>query len=258
MALLEIRNLSKYFGGLAAVRDLDLQVFDSEILGLIGPNGAGKTTLFNVVSGFYLPTSGKVMLKGEGITGLRADQIAQRGIGRTFQASTLFMQLTVFDNVLSGFHKHYGQPGWKAFLHSPAARKEEMFAKQRAMEILEFMELASLKNELAGNLPHGYQRTLGVCVALATEAELLLLDEPMTGMNPSETLDMIRKIEQIQEKGTTIVIVEHDMRAVMNLCNRIVVLNYGRKIAEGSPEEIRENEEVIEAYLGRRGILDVP
>lgn len=251
MALLQTRNLTKYFGGLSAVHSLDLDVFNSEILGVIGPNGAGKTTLFNMISGFFAPTSGNIVFEGEDITGLRADQITQKGIGRTFQASTLFMQATVFDNVFTGFHMHYKQVGWKAFLHTPATRDEELAMKQRTTEILELMGLVALKDELAQNLAHGHQRTLGVCMALATNPKLLLLDEPVTGMNPAEITTMIDKIRQIRDKGATIIVVEHDMRAVMRMCDRIVVLNYGEKITEGLPQEIRENKEVIEAYLGR-------
>jgi len=252
MALLEIRSLSKYFGGLAALYQLDLDVFESEILGLIGPNGAGKTTVFNVVTGSLLPTNGQVIFRGENITGLRPDQTVQRGIARTFQASTLFMQLPVFDNVFIGFHRNYMVGAWQAWLHTSVVRKEEEAAKQRAMEILEFTGLAPLKDELAGNLPHGYQRVLGICIALATNPKLLLLDEPATGMNPGETLIMIDLFRQLRNRGITVVVVEHNMKVVMSLCDRITVLNYGKKIAEGLPEEIRGNKEVIEAYLGRK------
>lgn len=251
MALLEIRNLKKYFSGLAAVNDVGFSVNDGEIVGLIGPNGAGKTTLFNLISGFHPPDQGEVIFAGEDITALRADQVARKGVGRTFQASTLFMQSTVFSNVFSAFHRQYRQPGWKAFLHTPKVNREEQAIKKGAMDILEFMGLATLGGELATNLPHGHQRALGICIALATEPRLLLLDEPLTGMNPSETMEIVRKIRQIQEKGITILLVEHNMRAVMDLCDRITVLNYGRKIAEGTPEEIKKNREVTEAYLGR-------
>lgn len=251
MPMLEIRDVSKHFGGLAALHHADFDVFESEILGVIGPNGAGKTTLFNVVAGLFPPTSGMITFDGEDITGLRADKIARKGIARTFQASVLFMDSTVFNNVFTAFHMHYRRQGWRAFLHTPSATQEESFMKQKVMELLEFMELDSLKDEQAMNLPHGHQRTLGVCIALATRPRLLLLDEPATGMNPVETSTMIDLILKIRDAGTTIVIVEHDMKAIMRLCNRIVVLNHGSKIAEGSPDEIKDNRDVIEAYLGK-------
>jgi len=251
MALLEIRGLSRYFGGLAAVNDLDLDVLDSEILGLIGPNGAGKTTLFNLINGFFPPTSGEVIFQGEEISKFKPHEIAKLGIGRSFQQSVLFMGSTVFENVFTGFHMNYKTGLLKQFLHTPAVREEEENIKQKVMEILEFMGLASQKDELAQNLSHGHQRILGLCIALASNPELLLLDEPVTGMNPGETVTMIGLIRQLRDRGITLVVVEHDMKAVMSLCDRIVVLNYGRKIAEGLPGEIRENRSVIEAYLGQ-------
>jgi len=251
--ILEVKRLSKYFGGLAAISELDLGVVDSEILGLIGPNGAGKTTLFNVISGFFPPTTGKVTFDGRDTTGLKAHEIAHLGISRTFQASTLFMKISVLENVFTGYHISYKTGIWSRVLRTPSALKEEEAFRQRAMEILKFMGLTSLKDELAANLPHGYQRTLGVCMALATNPRLLLLDEPMTGMNPGETQTMIELIRQIRDRGITIIVVEHDMKAIMDLCDRIAVLNYGQKIAEGLPEEIRKNKEVVEAYLGKEG-----
>jgi branched-chain amino acid transport system ATP-binding protein len=248
--ILEVKKLSKQFGGLDAISQLDLSVVDSEILGLIGPNGAGKSTLINVISGFFPSTRGKVMFDGRDITGLKAHEIARLGISRTFQAPTLFMGISVLDNVFTGYHMAYKTSIWKRLLRSPSALKEEGLLRQRAMEMLEFMGLASLKDELAANLPHGHQRILSVCIALAANPRLLLLDEPVTGMNASEIQTMMDLIRRIRDRGITIIVIEHNMQVVMNLCDRIVVLNYGRKIAEGLPSEIRGNKEVIEAYLG--------
>ena len=251
MALLEIRHLSKIFGGLTALNQLDLDVREGEILGIIGPNGAGKTTLFNLITGFFPPTLGTVRFKGEDITGLKADQVARKGIGRTFQASVLFMFATVFENTFSAFHMHYKQPGWKAFLRTPSARKEDEAMEERVNGILEFMGLAHLKDELAINLPHGYQRLLGVALALSINPSLLLLDEPATGMNPVEKGTMVGLIKKMRDNGSTIVIIEHDMKAMISLCDRFAVLNFGQKIAEGDPREVIDRKEVAEAYLGR-------
>jgi len=248
--ILEVRNLSKYFGGLAAISDLDIDIFDAEILGVIGPNGAGKTTLFNVISGFHLPSRGKVIFNGQDITGLKAHQVAHVGISRTFQASNLFMSLSVLDNVFTCHHLSYRTSLWKRFLHTPSAIGEEKRLRRGALEILEFMGLDPLKNEVAAKLTHGQQKALGLCMALATHPKLLLLDEPVTGMNPVEIQTMLNLISRIRSRGMTIAIVEHNMRAVMNLCERIIVLNHGKKIAEGLHKEISANKEVIEAYLG--------
>jgi branched-chain amino acid transport system ATP-binding protein len=187
MVLLKIKNITRVFGALIALRDVSFEVNRSEILGLIGPNGAGKSTLFNVISGFHHPDKGKIVFKDTEITGLRVDRIAAMGIGRIFQEPTLFMQETVFENVFSGFHRHYREPAWKAFLHTPAANREEAASREKAAEILEFMDLGAMRDELAANLPHGHQRSLAIAIALACGPELLLLDEPVTGMNPSET-----------------------------------------------------------------------
>lgn len=250
MTVLEIRGLAKNFGGLAAVNDLDLDVQSGEMLGLIGPNGAGKTTVFNLITGFFPPSRGRITFKGEDITGYKPHLIAQKGIVRTFQLTTLFETRTVLENMLIAFHLESRFGFWTAIFNSSATREREEEILGKAMEILDFMRLSHLKDEVASNLPHGHQRSLGIALAMAVSPELMLLDEPVTGMNPDETIAMMDLISKIRERGVTILLVEHDMRAVMGLCERITVLNFGKKIAEGTPDEIRENRDVIEAYLG--------
>ncbi len=252
-AILQVKGLSKHFGGLVALENIHMDIFHSEILGVIGPNGSGKTTLFNAISGVFPPTAGQVILDGNNITGLKAHDIAQRGISRSFQSTTLFMDLSVLENVFTGCHMSYKTPFWKRWFRAPSALREEEHLRGKATEILSFLGLEPQKHELAKNLPHGYQMVLSVCIALAADPKLLLLDEPVTGMNQEEIETMSGMIRQIRDTGVTIVLVDHNVRTVMNLCDRIVVLNHGKKIAEGLPEEIRENNMVIEAYLGREG-----
>jgi len=251
VALLELNKVIKNFGKLQAVSNLDFGVTKGEIHSLIGPNGAGKTTVFNLITGIFPLTSGQIVFNGEDITHLESHQIAQRGIARSFQQTFLFMHSTVLENVLIGFHMHCRAGALKEFLHTASAKKTDQECKRQALEIIEFMGLGELKNELAGNLPHGHQRALGVSIALACNPTLLLLDEPVTGMNPTETTEMVERIRKIRDRGISIVLVEHTMKVVMDVSDRITVLNYGRKIAEGLYHEIRQNKGVIEAYLGK-------
>ena len=254
--LLETKKLTKYFGGLTAINGLNLRVNQGEILGLIGPNGAGKTTVFNTISGTFPPTTGQIIFQRKEISHLKPHVITKMGIVRTFQLSTTFMDSSVLENVLLGCHIHTKIGFWGALFRTRATNREEKKALEKTSEIFEFMNLSPWRYELAKNLPHGHQRVLGIAIALATEPKLLLLDEPATGMNPEETVRMMDLISKIRDRGVTILIVEHQMRLVMGLCHRIVVLNYGKKIAEGSPEQIRQNKDVIEAYLGVEGHLD--
>jgi len=247
MALLEAHSLSKHFGGLAAVNSLDLTVEGGEIVGLIGPNGAGKTTCFNLLSGFLRPTSGSVVFAGEDITGRRPHRIVARGLVRTFQLATLFQELTVLENVLLGLHLH-ARMGLRQLLFSRRIFPPEEISLSG--EVLEFTGLAAHAEQLARNLPHGYQRALGIAMALAARPRLLLLDEPVTGMNLSESGQVMSLIKKIRDGGTTILLVEHNMKAVMGTCDRIVVLNFGRKLAEGTPAAVSTNADVIAAYLG--------
>lgn len=251
MALLEVRGLTKNFGGLAAVNALDFDVNEGEILGVIGPNGAGKSTVFNLICGSIPPTSGTLTFQGKQITGLPPHAIAKRGIARLFQGNALFPNYTVITNVLAGFHLHTDL-GWFGFLFgSPSARRREEILYSKAMEILQFVGLADEADRIASSQPHGNQRHLCLAIALAAEPKLLLLDEPVTGMNDEEVSGMLAMIRTLREKrGITCIIVEHNMKAVMGLCDRIVTICYGKKIAEGSPKETSENPAVIEAYLG--------
>jgi len=251
MAILEVVKVTKRFGGLEALKDVDLQIESGMITGLIGPNGAGKTTLFDVLSGVTRPTRGKVFFRGEDITRMSPHRIAEKGLVRTFQATKLYANLSVLANVNIACHIPVRANIIGDIIGLPSAKRREKEAWQRAVEIVELVGLETVSQELAKNLPHGYQRALGVAIALATGPKLLCLDEPVTGMNVEETRFMMGLIERIRKEGITILLVEHAMKVVMGICDRIAVLNFGNKIAEGKPDEIQSNKEVIEAYLGR-------
>jgi branched-chain amino acid transport system ATP-binding protein len=250
MALLEVRGLSKNFGGLAALDHLDLDVNESEILGIIGPNGAGKSTLFNVVTGYLEPASGEVIFDGRDITRMDPHDIAKIGIGRTFQLSTLFAKTTVYDCLLTAFHRLYKAPWWKVLLDTPAARKEDKTARQQVMEVLDFLELTEHKDKLAEELSSGFKRALAIGIALVSRPKLLLLDEPVTTLSQDRVERIMELLMKLRETGTTIVIIEHNMKVIMDYCDRIAVLAFGKNIAEGSGQQIRGNKEVVEAYLG--------
>jgi len=241
------RELTRLFGGLAAVNRVDLTVDKGEIVGLIGPNGAGKTTCFNLLSGFLRPTRGSIVFDGEDITGLRPHQIAARGLVRTFQLTTLFQDMTALENVLLGLHLHSGT-GPRNVLFSRRPFPADEIARGR--DVLDFTGLAAHGDQLTRNLPHGHQRVLGIAMALAAQPRLLLLDEPVTGMNLDESGRVMDLVKTIRSRGTTILLVEHNMKAVMGTCERIVVLNFGQKLAEGTPAQVGTSPDVIQAYLG--------
>jgi branched-chain amino acid transport system ATP-binding protein len=250
-------SLRREFGGVIAVADVDFFVEKQSITGLIGPNGAGKTTLFNNITGLDTPNEGCVFFNGADITGLPAHRITRLGIARTFQNVRLFNEMTVLENVMIGRHFQGIRSSFKklkalsAVIELLSLEKEEREIYESSMKWLEFFSLADDSDKLAKNLPYGKQRELEIARALATEPKLLFLDEPAAGMNPHETAELIMTIRKIRDMGVTVVLIEHDMKLVMNVCDRITVLNYGRKIAEGTPNEIQNNHEVIEAYLGR-------
>lgn len=252
MKILEVNNLSCAFGGLMAVANLDFYVEEREILGIIGPNGAGKTTVFNLITGFYSPLRGEIIFKGKNIEKLKPYQITRLGIARTFQNPRLFKQLSVIDNVRIAMHKVHNAHIFDTLLRGSKFIEEEKIQEEKAKEILEFFHLYERRNEIAQNLPYGEQRRLEIARAMATNPILLLLDEPAAGMNPYEAKELMNLISYIRDRfNITIILIEHHMEVVMGICERIIVLDYGMKIAEGKPEEIRNNPRVIEAYLGR-------
>ena len=249
--LLHLDAVTLQFGGLKAVSELAFCIHERELVGLIGPNGAGKTTVFNLITGVYQPTAGKISFAGRSVIRQRPYKITARGIARTFQNIRLFTSLTVFDNVRTACNMHLRHGISHALLRGPKVMREEREIGAHVMELLEIFGLASVRDELCKNLPYGDQRRLEIVRALATHPKLLLLDEPAAGMNPTEKLELMKLIRFTQEKfGLAVLLVEHDMRVVMGICQRIAVLDYGKKIAEGTPEEIRANAEVVRAYLG--------
>jgi len=248
MALLEVNNVTKRFGGLTALDQVSFSVNENEIHGLIGPNGAGKSTMFKNIAGFYSPTTGDILFSGQSITGKSPNRVASLGVVRTFQETTLFQELSVFQNVLVGCHLNARANVFSALLG--LANSKNQSAERKTHKVLEFMGLSNRADQLGAELPLGSQRALAIAIALASEPRLLLMDEPFAGMNPEETQHMMDMTRKVRESGVTIVLVEHDMKAVMGLCENITVLNFGTLLAQGTPEEIRHNTKVIEAYLG--------
>lgn len=250
MGFLEVEQITKRFGGLTAVHGVTFQVHAGEILGLIGPNGAGKSTLFKLIAGALRPTAGRVRFSGEDITGMPQHRVAAKGVVRTFQETTIFKDMTVLEHVIIAHGLQMRATGIGFFLNTPQARRDEAAFRESAGLILEHVGLQHVRDENARNLPHGYLRALGIAVAMAARPKVLLLDEPFTGMNPQEVEQGVRMLRGIRDLGITLVVVEHNMRAVMTLCDRIVVLNYGQKVTEGPPKVIQDDPAVIEAYLG--------
>jgi branched-chain amino acid transport system ATP-binding protein len=254
-AVLEAKEICKYFGGLRAVEKVNMCIKAGDIFGIIGPNGAGKTTFFNVCSGVYSPTRGSIFLNGENITNMRSEQIARKGLARTFQNIKLFQYMTVLDNVKIGFHINTKTGIAGAVLHTRQYKEDEKKVTQGGLEILEKVGLTRYKDTRAGNLAYGLQRRVEIARALALEPRILLLDEPAAGMNPRETRELMEFIKVLNGQGYTIAVIEHDMKFVMSACNHVLVLNFGEKICEGSPEEVKADKQVQEAYFGKGLIM---
>lgn len=253
--LLETQAITKRFGGLVAVNAMDFSINEGQICSIIGPNGAGKTTFFNTLTGIYRPEEGKIQFEDHLLVGKRSDQIAALGISRTFQNIRLFGNMTVIENILVGMFTRLRQNAWAVIFRSKSFKAEEEQAHARAIELMEFVGLTGVGDELARNLPYGVQRRIEIARALASDPKLLLLDEPTAGMNPHETQEAMRLFRRLRDElGITILLIEHDMRVVMGISEYISVMDYGQKIAEGDPDNIRNNPRVIEAYLGREAL----
>lgn len=248
--LLHTKNVTQKFGGLTAVNKISMELYENEIIGIIGPNGAGKTTLFNILTGIYNPTEGSVELDGVNITGMEPYQIARLGMTRNFQNIRLFKSMTILENVMTGMYCRKKANLLDAFFHTARYWREEKETEEDALKYLEIVGLADKRYDMATSLPYGLQRKLEIGRALASEPKVLLLDEPAAGMNEQETKELTEFIQNLRKIGYSIILIEHDMRLVMNTCDRIYVLNYGSLIAQGTPEEIKKNPEVIAAYLG--------
>jgi len=250
MPVLELKGVTKLFGRLAALEDIDLSVQEGEVLGICGPNGSGKTTLINVISGYYKPNRGTVYLGGKKISGLRPDQVASRGIARTFQANMCFYSATVLQSMLVGSFLEYKTNELQAFFETKAYKERRKEIAVKVMETLKLLNILGDANLPAAGLPHGHQRIFGIAMALMTNPSLLLLDEPTTGMNHEEAVFVVEQIKKINERGISVVLIEHNMKVLLDVATRAIVLNFGTKIAEGTPKEVMKDQAVIEAYLG--------